>query len=152
MNWWSGNSPDVGWTNGNDALFAGSSSGNIVLTYRTATAGNLTFFDERGYTLSGGALTLSGGTITANQNVTIQSDLVGSAGLYKAGNEHYYDAHRVRHLHRRHDDQQRHAANRPRHYRRLGLESTARATYTSAPPVRWFFNNSAGATTFANSV
>ena len=32
MNWWSGNSPDVGWTNGNDALFAGSSSGNIVLT------------------------------------------------------------------------------------------------------------------------
>jgi fibronectin-binding autotransporter adhesin len=73
------------WTNAsnNDAVFSGTAG---TVTLGTAiTVRNLTFATT-GYTLTGSALTLTGGTIdTGTGSQTISSVLTGTAGLNKTG-------------------------------------------------------------------
>ncbi|MBI1367931.1 MAG: hypothetical protein GC162_04680 [Planctomycetes bacterium] len=73
------------WTNGNDALFAGSGE---AVTVAAVTANGLSFTDN-GYSLTGGTLTLGGAGPSINVDpafsATIASTIAGTAGLAKAG-------------------------------------------------------------------
>ena len=60
--WWNGTS-DTTWSDGNDAYFAGTAGIATLPSTPTPTAKNL-YFNTNGYMLGGGAITLSGGTIT----------------------------------------------------------------------------------------
>lgn len=81
-NWWDG-SNDVSWTSGDDAVFdvSGSSAAGTV-TIDSGISADSTEFQAAGYTLSGGALTLtgSGSVITANASATINSAVVIGTG------------------------------------------------------------------------
>lgn len=88
-NWWNGGSlvnwPALGGTD-DDAVFGGT-AGTVTIT--TATANDITF-NTTGYTISGGTLTLNGGSTPAISNgtginATISSVIAGSAGLTKGG-------------------------------------------------------------------
>ncbi|MGD1083689.1 MAG: autotransporter-associated beta strand repeat-containing protein [Verrucomicrobiota bacterium] len=81
------------WTDGDSAIFGGDASSQTI-TVDALTIGNLTFgqgpqgagASGTAYTLSGGAITLSGNTaITNNTDTTISSLLAGSGSLTKWG-------------------------------------------------------------------
>ena len=77
VNWWNG-APTI-WAPGTDALFSGTAGGVVTLD-APESVGNMTF-STSGYTLSGNTLTVvSGGTITANQNATINSSIADVGG------------------------------------------------------------------------
>ncbi len=81
------------WTAGDAAIFGGSAASQTITLGSTITVGNLTFgagADGSGtsgtaYTVSGGTLTLSSTTITANTVTVVSSTLAGSSTLTKAG-------------------------------------------------------------------
>ena len=65
--------PPLSWPGAGDADFYSNGQTTTTVTVNnTQTVGNITF-DGSGYTLSGGTLNLTAGTITANQNATIGS-------------------------------------------------------------------------------
>ena len=70
------------WVPGDDAYFYQTSTGTVSI-YSSAAAGNVTF-NAAGYVVTGGSLSVTG-SITANQNATIDSVLVGSSGLTTGG-------------------------------------------------------------------
>ena len=74
------------WVPGDDANFYANSVRVHVTISNTASVGNITFTGS-GYTVTGGILNLSGGTstITTNQNATIDSQIIGTGALVKAG-------------------------------------------------------------------
>lgn len=76
----SGGPYDSVWTNG-DAVFEGT-AGTVNLD--TVSANSL-MFGVGGYTLTNGALTLTGPLIVANSGATIASVISGTAGLTKGG-------------------------------------------------------------------
>jgi autotransporter-associated beta strand protein len=87
--WWNGTGVQA-WSNaaGNDAVFgAGNGPAGTVSLSTSITAGNLIFSaaGSGNYLLTGGTLNLTGGTITANEDATIQSVIAGTAGVTKAG-------------------------------------------------------------------
>ena len=75
------------WVAGSDANFYADSSPTSTVTIASAVSpvsvGNITFTGA-GYTVTGGSLHL-GGTITADQDVTIKSVIGGTAGLTLVG-------------------------------------------------------------------
>jgi autotransporter-associated beta strand protein len=75
----------VAWSNGNDAVFAGTGEGVAVTT---VTAHNVDF-NSTGYSLTGSTITLNGSTPTLTTgtgvSASILSVLGGSAGMTKAG-------------------------------------------------------------------
>jgi autotransporter-associated beta strand protein len=84
-NWWNGTTT-AGWTTGNSAVFSGTAGGLVALT-ASQTASTLTF-STTGYSIlcpTGSALTLSGGSLTANQNASIVGVVAGTAGLTLTG-------------------------------------------------------------------
>jgi fibronectin-binding autotransporter adhesin len=72
-NWWNGTTTAV-WSSGNDAWFTGPAAGGNVTLNAPQTVGNIVF-SQTGYTLTGSTLTVSGGTVSANQNATINSSI-----------------------------------------------------------------------------
>ncbi len=77
-NWWDGTTT-AAWSSGNDAWFTGPNPGGTVTLDAPQTVGNIVF-SASGYILSGSTLTVSPanltlGTITANQNATINSSI-----------------------------------------------------------------------------
>jgi autotransporter-associated beta strand protein len=78
---WSGSN----WVNGGDAFFNGAGVGTINVG--TGITANSLTFNNAGYTLAGGSLTLGGAipAITANADATISSILTGNNGLTKSG-------------------------------------------------------------------
>ncbi len=87
--WWNGTGVQA-WSNaaGNDAVFgAGNGPAGTVSLSTSITAGNLVFnaAGSGNYLLTGGTLKLAAGTITANEDATIQSVIAGTAGVTKAG-------------------------------------------------------------------
>ncbi len=77
------NGDDIGtWVPGDDANFYDNSSGTVSIS-NSALVGNVAF-DGTGYIVTGGSLDVTG-TITDLQNATINSVLIGSSGLTKAG-------------------------------------------------------------------
>jgi autotransporter-associated beta strand protein len=76
------------WTSGDDAVFGAPGAGGLTLALTTVTAHNLTF-NTTGYILGGSTLTLNGSTPTISTatgvTATIGSQILGSAGLTKAG-------------------------------------------------------------------
>ncbi len=100
MNWLGGGLWDDGvtsaalaaWSDGDSAIFGGSAASQAI-TAGSCTVGNLTFgqgaqgtgSNGTAYAVSGGTLTLSNSTITANTHTTIASVLAGTTGLTKAG-------------------------------------------------------------------
>ena len=79
-----GDNPLNTWTAGSNAEFL-TGSGAVAVN-GNPSVNNITFDAGTGYTLAGpGALTLGGGTITANGNASIGCAIGGSAGLVKAG-------------------------------------------------------------------
>jgi len=88
-NWWNGvstvNWPALGGAD-DDAVFGGT-AGTVTIT--TATANDITF-NTTGYTISGGTLTLNGGSTPAISNgsgidATVSSVISGTLGLTKTG-------------------------------------------------------------------
>ncbi len=70
------------WVNSNDAIFGVSGVGTITVQAGGITANTITF-NTAGYTLTGGVITLNNGhdpEITANQNATINSNIILSGG------------------------------------------------------------------------
>jgi autotransporter-associated beta strand protein len=88
LNWWDGIAgSDQLWNNTNDtAVFGGPTGGAVALDAGGIMAGALQF-KTPGYTLSGGPLSLSTGTITADLGTysTIASELHGTNGLTLSG-------------------------------------------------------------------
>ncbi|MEZ0259268.1 MAG: autotransporter-associated beta strand repeat-containing protein, partial [Chthoniobacter sp.] len=87
LRWWDGASAsDQAWVNANSdtAVFAGA-AGTVTLG-TPITVGNLTF-NTSGYTITGSALTMTGGVISVDpgQSDTISSQVSGTAGLTKVG-------------------------------------------------------------------
>jgi autotransporter-associated beta strand protein len=83
-NWWDGTMTTI-WSSGNDAWFTGPNPGGTVTLDAPQTVGNIVF-SQTGYTLTGSTLTVSGGTITANQNATINSSIAdNSSGVTITG-------------------------------------------------------------------
>jgi fibronectin-binding autotransporter adhesin len=74
---WDGST--VVWTNGNDAVFAGTGEAVAV----TTVSANKIDFNSTGYSLTGSTITLTGAspTITTAQDATITSIIAGSTGL-----------------------------------------------------------------------
>ena len=72
------------WTNGNNALFEGTGS---TVNVGTVSAASLTF-NTAGYALNGGTVTMTAGTINANQPVTISSELAGTGGVVLASDQY----------------------------------------------------------------
>ena len=72
------------WSDGNSAEFGGLATPGSITVSGARGVGNITF-DTSGYTITGGSLNLTGGTIAANQNAEIDSLLTGSAGLNQTG-------------------------------------------------------------------
>ena len=83
VNWWNGSS-DVLWSYPNDADFA-SGSGTVTVSGNQSVNDIIFDYGSSGYTVNSGTLTLTSGTITANQNATINSVLTGSFNLVKMG-------------------------------------------------------------------
>jgi fibronectin-binding autotransporter adhesin len=74
------------WTDGYDADFAGNGTAYTVTVYSTQSVGNITFDTGGGYTLSGGTLSLGGGSIAVNtSDAAIASVIDGASGLTKTG-------------------------------------------------------------------
>ena len=114
-----GSSP-LNWPGAGDADFYSNGQTTTTVTVNnTQTVGNITF-DGSGYTLSGGSLNLTAGTITANQSATIGSVIGGATNLTKAGARP--DSHRRRHLQRLDHHQRRHAAGGQRRHRRPRID------------------------------
>ncbi len=94
-NWWNG-AGDVAWsssaTNTDVAIFGNNNGAAGTVTVKAAgvSAGGITFnpTGSGNYTLSGGAITLTGSnpTVTANTAATIASVIAGAHGLTMAGN------------------------------------------------------------------
>ncbi|MCX6877036.1 MAG: autotransporter-associated beta strand repeat-containing protein [Verrucomicrobia bacterium] len=84
---WTQNGAPATWTNGisTEAEFGATGAGSVILT--APIEANSLVFNEYGYDLSGSMLTLNGPSpkITANQPVTIFSEIAGGAGLAKQG-------------------------------------------------------------------
>jgi autotransporter-associated beta strand protein len=80
---WNG-AANVAWDNArNDVAIFGASAGTVTVGAVTASALR---FDAAGYTLSGGAITLTGsGHVTTNQDATIGSTIASAVGLTKRG-------------------------------------------------------------------
>jgi autotransporter-associated beta strand protein len=80
---WNG-AANVAWDNArNDVAIFGASAGTV--TVGTVTASALRF-DAAGYTLTGGAIALTGsGQVTANQDAAVNSTVVSATGLTKRG-------------------------------------------------------------------
>ena len=92
-NWYNGSSTDVVWpnsTSGDTAVFgAGTGGGAYTISVGTVNAGGI-IFNQGGYTLSGGTITLnpSGSTITTNGGTTSISsvlDIPAGNTITKAG-------------------------------------------------------------------
>ena len=90
-NYWAADTSGNGattWVAGSDANFYADSSPTstvtIASTVSPVSVGNITFTGS-GYTVTGGSLNLSGGTITTNQNATINSAIGGTVGVTKVG-------------------------------------------------------------------
>jgi autotransporter-associated beta strand protein len=86
-NW---NSSDANWTGAawnnttlDSAVFGTTGIGTVTLT-EAITAGNITF-NNPGYTIAGGTLSLSNSTINVAEGATISSVLAGTTGMTKAG-------------------------------------------------------------------
>ncbi|MBI4663782.1 MAG: autotransporter-associated beta strand repeat-containing protein [Verrucomicrobia bacterium] len=86
--WWNGSSR-VSWTDGNDAVFGSTTSGNYTIAIgANITVRSLTFnlstytigSSSRTFTLSSGNATVAGGA-----NATINQSISGSSGLTKLG-------------------------------------------------------------------
>jgi autotransporter-associated beta strand protein len=76
--------PDT-WSSGGDAIFGTTGAGTVTIATGGVTANSLTF-NAPGYSTTGGALTLTGlAEITANSDVTIGTEILGTAGLVKSG-------------------------------------------------------------------
>ena len=72
------------WVTGSDAHFEGT-AGTVNVSGTIASVNSITFAVD-GYTLSGGAITMTGANITTGAGTdTIASALMGTAGLTKAG-------------------------------------------------------------------
>ncbi len=87
-NWWDGDSVTTWPGTAMTAIFgAGTGAAGQVTITGSNAVGSLTFNPpgSGSYTISGGSLTLSSPTITANANATISSVLLGT-GLTKSGN------------------------------------------------------------------
>jgi autotransporter-associated beta strand protein len=80
LNWDSG----LAWTNDNLAIFGATGAGAVTIDAGGVSAGSLAF-DAPGYTIGGGPLTLSGSSVSANQDATITSVIAGTHGLDKSG-------------------------------------------------------------------
>ena len=82
-NWWTGTTT-AAWSSGNDAWFTGPNAGGTITLDAPETVGNIVF-STNGYILSGSTLTVSpanltSGTITSNQNATINSSIADNGG------------------------------------------------------------------------
>lgn len=80
--------PDVVWSDGNDAVFGGGTGGAGVVTLGGPISAKSITFDPPGsgtYTITGDILTIVDGLITANADATINSVIAGGAGLTKNG-------------------------------------------------------------------
>jgi autotransporter-associated beta strand protein len=74
------------WNSNNDAVFGSTGIGTVNIAAGGVSSGNLTF-NNAGYTIAGGDLTLGGATstITTAADALISSWIYGSIGLTKAG-------------------------------------------------------------------
>jgi len=81
---WNDGSGDVNWSNANpDSAIFGGTAGTATLG-GAITVGTITF-NTAGYLVTGGSMTLSGATVTANANAEIATALGGTGGLTKQG-------------------------------------------------------------------
>ena len=71
------------WTNGDDADFYTSGASTVTIS-SSVSVGNITFAGS-GYTISGGTLQLTGGTITTSYSATIGSSISGTTAITKSG-------------------------------------------------------------------
>jgi len=87
---WSNGTSDSGWTTGDTAVIGNGNGAAGTITVGTVSVANMIFNapGSGSYTLSGGTITLTSGTITDNNTLgvtTINSVIAGSAGLTVAG-------------------------------------------------------------------
>ena len=85
---WNNAGVDTAWTNGNDAVFGGGGTGTAgSVTTGTVSVNSLTFNTPAAgnYNLTGGTITMSGSSLTANADATISSVLAGTSGLSIGG-------------------------------------------------------------------
>jgi autotransporter-associated beta strand protein len=83
LNWSDDGLGDLNWQSA-DAIFGSTSVGTVTIA--TGVSANSVTFNTAGYTITGGALTLTGAaSITSNANATISSVIAGSAGLTTLG-------------------------------------------------------------------
>jgi autotransporter-associated beta strand protein len=81
---WFNGAADVAWTDGNDAVFWGPTSGTISLT--TTRSVNSLAFKTNGYVLQTSTLNLAGSSVTVDTGAaSITSIVSGAAGLVKNG-------------------------------------------------------------------
>ena len=71
------------WTNGDDADFYTSGASTVTVS-GSVSVGNITFAGS-GYTISGGTLQLTGGTITTSYSAAISSSISGTTTITKSG-------------------------------------------------------------------
>ncbi len=83
-NWWNGTTT-AAWSSGSDAWFTGPNAAGTVTVTGNLSAADL-IFSEDGYTLSGGSVSLTSGTINVmTGNTTLSSTLAGTGPMYETG-------------------------------------------------------------------